>query len=115
MELGISFIEIAQLLLYVLAIGFPTAWLLSRFYKVWRKANAPSILALVTRQRRRDKKIKETAERVDKLVTALASAELRIVATDEMQQEFNNRIGKIETKVQQLRSRLRAKGIVIDA
>lgn len=113
MEWGIA--EIGQLLLYVFALGFPTVWLTGWLYRTWRKANMPAILGVLNRQRRRDATIKETRERASALETFRAESEVRLFEMEAVLKDFEGRVSHAESKVQQLRQKLRSKGILTDA
>jgi len=107
--------EVGQLLLYVMALGLPSAWFTGWLYRMWRKANAPAILGMISRQRRRDAMIKKTRERTDTLETFRAESQKRLSEMEAKLQDFEGRVGGMETKIARLRSRLRSRGIVTDA
>ncbi len=108
-----------QALLYVMALGIPSAWITGWLYRMWRKANMPAILGMISRQRRRDATIKETRERTDIIEMLQIEFDSRLSAVEsemgDKLRDFEGRVGKMETKISQLRNRLRARGIVTDA
>ena len=119
--------SIAQYLLYAGAVGFPSFFVLRWMYSQWLKANLPAFWAWVLQQRRRDKTIRATREKVDDLEGRLAELEkiTRPSVTVKENEESDdittrlddvlNRLGSIERMVAQLRHRLRSKGIMTDA
>lgn len=113
MEWGIA--EITQILLYVLGLGVPTAWLTGWLYRMWRKANMPSILAALKRQRRRDAKIKATGERTDALETFQNEAVRRLSEMENRLRNSERKVGNMETAISQLRKKLRSRGLITDA
>lgn len=107
--------EIGQLLLYVMALGVPSAWIMGWLYRVWRKANAPAILGMIGRQRRRDATIKETRERTTVLEGLQDTYQQQFTAAEKRLQDSEKRIGDLETTIARLRHRLRQRGILMDA
>ncbi len=107
--------EVGQLLLYVMALGVPSAWITGWLYRMWRKANMPAILGMISRQRRRDETIKKTRERAAALEALQEDYQLRLAKMEKRLQDFEIRVGKSETAVAQLRHRLRSRGLVTDA
>lgn len=108
-----------NMLLYAMALGVPTAWATGWLYRLWRKANAPALVAMLQRNRRRDRVIKETRERTDGLESWQTETELRLRALEDdtkaQLSAFGDRVGTMETTIHQLRKKLRSRGIVIDA
>lgn len=108
-----------NLLLYTMALGLPTAWAAGWLYRLWRKANAPALLAMLQRNRRRDKVIKATRERTDVIETWQTETEARLQVleneTEARISAFGDRVGTMETTIHQLRKKLRSRGIVVDA
>ena len=113
-------------LLYAVAIGFPAFFVLRWFYSQWWKANLPAFWAWLLQQRRRDKMIRETREKVADLERRLVKLDEKIggSAADQKNEENDGiteglenaliRLGNVERMVAQLRHRLRSKGIMID-
>lgn len=108
-----------NLLLYTMALVVPTAWVTGWLYRMWRKANAPALVAMFQRNRRRDRVIKATRERTAALETTQSEMEARLLALEEgtaaQISAFSDRVGTMETTISQLRKKLRSRGIVIDA
>lgn len=113
MEWGIM--EIGQLLLYIMALGIPTVWVTNWLYRAWRRANMPAILGMINRQRRRDATIKETRERAQTLETTQTEIERRLEALVVGAEALEDRVGKLEMRVGQLRQKLRSRGVLTDA
>lgn len=113
MEWGIA--EIGQLLLYIMALGLPTAWVTGWLYRTWRKANMPALLGVISRQHRRDATIKETRERAQVLEVSQTGIETRLEALAAENAALEDRIGKVETRIGQLRQKLRSRGVLTDA
>lgn len=113
MEWGIM--EIGQLLLYIMALGIPTVWVTNWLYRVWRKANMPALLGMISRQRRRDAAIKETREHAQTLKTSQVEIEMRLEVLVTGAEVLEDRVGKLETKIGQLRQKLRSRGVLTDA
>ncbi len=114
--------EIGQILLYIMALGLPTAWVTGWLYRVWRKANMPAILGVLNRQRRRDNTIKETRLRVDAFEVQHEESEQTRIAFEaqlrEMEAKFQNVEGRVNTTekmIAQLRQKLRSRGVLSDA
>ena len=107
--------EIGQLLLYIMALGVPTVWFTQWLYRMWHKANAPAIIQMISRQRRRDAMIKQTRERTTVLEGLQENVQQQIEETAKQIQDFEVRIQKLETMIARLRHRLRQRGIVTDA
>ncbi len=118
---------VSPYLLYVVAIGFPAFFVLRWLYSQWWKANLPAFWAWVLQQRRRDKVIRVTRERVVDLEQRLAALEKNVGGLESADEENSERegvtegladallrIGTVERMVAQLRHRLRSKGIMID-
>ncbi len=113
-------------LLYAGAIGFPSFFVLRWIYSQWWKANLPAFWAWVLQQRRRDKMIRETREKVTELDRRLIKLDEKIggSAADQKNEENDGiteslenaliRLGNVERMIAQLRHRLRSKGILID-
>lgn len=113
MEWGVA--EITQILLWIMAIGVPTAWLTGWVYRTWRKANMPAILGLLNRQRRRDKTIKETRDRATAAEGRLSDAEARLEKLEAVIPELSEKVGGVQGEHRKLRQRLRSRGILPDA
>ena len=114
--------DIGQILLYIMALGLPTAWVTSWLYRMWRRANMPAILGVLNRQRRRDRTIKETRLRVDAFEVqqeereqTRAALEARLHEMEAQLQNVAGRVSKLETLIGRLRQRLRARGVLMDA
>ncbi len=117
---------ITQYALLVLAAGIPTFFVLRWVYSQWWKANLPAFWAWLLQQRRRDKMIRATRERVADLAARLAALEEKVGGSvaDQKNEERDDlterledtllRLGAVERLVAQLRHRLRSKGIMID-
>lgn len=117
---------IAQILLYTMALGLPSAWIVGWLYRSWRKANLPAFWAWILQQRRRDKTIRTTREQVVDLEQRLGALEEKVGGSmadqknderDDITERLEDtliRLGAVERLVAQLRHRLRSKGIMID-
>lgn len=117
---------VSPYLLYAVAIGFPAFFVLRWVYSQWWKANLPAFWAWLLQQRRRDKMIRATREKVSDLELRLAALEETVggSSSDQQNEESDDmtarlddtllRLGVVERMVAQLRHRLRSKGIMID-
>ena len=72
-------------------------------------------MEMIGRQRRRDATIKQTRERTTVLEGLQENYQQQIDETVKQIQDFEDRIGKLETMIARLRHRLRQRGIVTDA
>ncbi len=108
--------EITQYVVYVAAAGFPIFFILRWLYSQWWKANLPAFWAWVLQQRRRDKTIRETRERVDDIEQWLTELEHNRNKDEinENQVDMLDRLVHMERLLAQMRHRLRQKGIMID-
>lgn len=113
MEWGVA--EIGEILLWVMAIGVPTAWLTGWVYRMWRKANMPAILGVLNRQRRRDRTIKETRDRAATNESRLSDAEARLEKLEASLPALSEKVGGVQGEHRKLRQKLKSRGVLPDA
>ena len=103
-----------QLWLVLFAVGLPVTWLAGKLYGAWRRANLPAWLAKQKQQKRRDAVIKKTRERTTALEADFEALAVRIFQLEMYRLKTEERLSKLESKMSQLRQKLRSRGILFD-